>query len=192
MCVSDITLEQPTSDRLLALAQAVSTSPVDPEGLTDHLWLYGDPERVHDKMQGSLDRCREKGGGGWIIAVDGQPVGLITLKVVGDTAETFSFVCSEWQGRGVATAARAGLLVALQTDPRVRLLVSTARAGSPSATVSTSLGYTCVGMETRRHPQHGDDVILERYELVVGGWSCPDHLTAARVSESPGPQGAAG
>jgi RimJ/RimL family protein N-acetyltransferase len=161
----DVVLEEPTPGRLLALARAVSTTPVDPAGITDHRWLHGDPDRVRDRIQRSLDHCTTTGGGGWIIAADGRPAGLITVKLDADQAETFSFVCSEWQGRGVATAARAALLAEFRSDPRVRLVVSTARAGSPSATVSRRLGYACVGTEVRRHPEHGGEVVLERYEL---------------------------
>lgn len=165
----DVTLEEPTPERLLALARAVSSSPVDPEGITDHRWLYGDPVQVRDRIQRSLHHSRATDGDGWIIAVDGRAVGLITVKVRGDQAETFSFVCAEWQGRGVATAARAGLLDLLRQDPRIRLVVSTARAGSPSASVSRRLGYACVGTEVRRHPEDGGEVVLERYELDVSG-----------------------
>lgn len=165
----EVTLARPTPERLVALAQTVSTSPVDPEGITDHRWLLGDARQVRDRIERSLIHCRSMDGDGWIVAADGRAIGLITVKLRGDEAETFSFVAADWQGRGVATAARAGLLALLRGDPRIRLVVSTARAGSRSAAVSRRLGYDCVGTEIRRHPEHGGDVVLERYELDVSG-----------------------
>lgn len=185
--MNDVALERPTSELLLSLAQAVSAQPVDPPGVSDHSWLYGDVTQVLERLKESLNHCAGKGGGGWVILADRRAAGLVTVKLVDGGAETFSFVSREFQNRGLATAARAAVVALLQSDPRVQRVVSTGRAGSASARVSRKLDYALVGQEVRPHPEDGSDVVLERYELDLVQWSPPAGVELARFDPQAAP-----
>ena len=176
-----VLLAEPSAVLVKALAERVSKKPVDPPGLTDHRWLYAPPELVQQRIQESIDYRKAHGGGGWVILASGDPIGLITVLVEDTVAETFSFICADAQNRGIATAARAGVLTLLANDPDVRRVASTARPASPSSAVSRRLGYSFVGMEVRHHPDHGD-VVLERYEVALGNWRPPKGVTPARLA----------
>ena len=180
--MEDIALERPTAELLLALAQVVSSQPVDPPGVNDHAWLYGDVTQVLERLKASLSHCSASRGGGWVILADGRTAGLVTVKLVGDAAETFSFVSRKLQNRGLATAARAAVVAHLRSDPRVQRVVSTGRAGSASVKVPERLGYVLVGQEVRRHPEDGSDVVLERYELDLVRWASPTGAKSARLA----------
>jgi RimJ/RimL family protein N-acetyltransferase len=180
--IHPVLLADPTSDLVLALATAVAAAPVDPPGLSDHRWLSGEPTGVRDRIQESIDSTKHRGGSSWIVLAGGAPVGLIKVGIGHGMAETFTFVCAYAQGRGVATAARTGVLDLLAHDGRVQRAVSTARANSASAAISRRLGYRYTGIEVRQHPDDASDVALERYELELESWQAPEEVTPARLA----------
>ena len=116
---------------------------------------------------------RTTGGSSSIAFHEGRPIGSqgLTAKQFGGTgaASTGSWLGASWQGRGLGTEMRAGVLTLLFDGLGGREAASGAIIGNDASLgVSRKLGYVATGMSTvepRGVPVAHHDLVLQRQRV---------------------------